>query len=314
VVTSSSTPTGAGSMASPAKSCAASWVPRMCGPSFPGETFRVLKEKEERKYGEYRTRRLVLEAWDRLEEERVAIPDATHVHAALAVSPFVTAAGVSSLPTIKWIPVAAELSRASTSTNWKPNCRQAVVVAWIFDQLGGGNAISSYQTQKHLYFQQRSGLAEVEADYKEFARGPYSPKLTYVAGALAKKRNYWEVRGDKVVRLKNMGQAIAAAGKLIANASRARWLCEQLARLSDDDLGGLATVDYAGREVYKNGQAITPENILAYFLAHWTEKVGDQWYTAENIASAARLLNEFGLFRSTAHQELSVTRPGGAIS
>ncbi len=33
---------------------------------FPGETFRVLKEKEIKKYGEYRTQRLVLEAWDRL--------------------------------------------------------------------------------------------------------------------------------------------------------------------------------------------------------------------------------------------------------
>jgi hypothetical protein len=31
-------------------------------PNFPGETFRVLKEKEEKQYGEYRTRRLVLEA------------------------------------------------------------------------------------------------------------------------------------------------------------------------------------------------------------------------------------------------------------
>jgi hypothetical protein len=28
--------------------------------------FRVLKEKEIKKYGEYRTRRLVLEAWDRM--------------------------------------------------------------------------------------------------------------------------------------------------------------------------------------------------------------------------------------------------------
>jgi hypothetical protein len=36
------------------------------GEDFPGETFRVLKEGEIRKYGEYRTRRLVLEAWDRL--------------------------------------------------------------------------------------------------------------------------------------------------------------------------------------------------------------------------------------------------------
>jgi hypothetical protein len=35
------------------------------GPDFPGETFRVLKEKEIKQYGEYRTRRLVLEAWDK---------------------------------------------------------------------------------------------------------------------------------------------------------------------------------------------------------------------------------------------------------
>jgi hypothetical protein len=38
------------------------------GEDFPGETFRVLKEKEIRQFGEYRTRRLVLEAWDRLNE------------------------------------------------------------------------------------------------------------------------------------------------------------------------------------------------------------------------------------------------------
>jgi hypothetical protein len=35
---------------------------------FPSETFRVLKDKEIREYGEYRTARLVLEAWDRFSE------------------------------------------------------------------------------------------------------------------------------------------------------------------------------------------------------------------------------------------------------
>jgi len=35
--------------------------------NFPGETFRVLKEKGEKQYGEYRTRRFVLEAGDKLE-------------------------------------------------------------------------------------------------------------------------------------------------------------------------------------------------------------------------------------------------------
>ena len=37
------------------------------GPGYPSETFRVLKDKEVRQFGEYRTRRLVLAAWDRME-------------------------------------------------------------------------------------------------------------------------------------------------------------------------------------------------------------------------------------------------------
>jgi hypothetical protein len=38
------------------------------GRDYPSETFRVLKNSDIKQYGEYRTRRLVLEAWDRLEE------------------------------------------------------------------------------------------------------------------------------------------------------------------------------------------------------------------------------------------------------
>jgi hypothetical protein len=37
------------------------------GPAYPSETFRVLKKNEIAKYGDYRTARLVLDAWDRLE-------------------------------------------------------------------------------------------------------------------------------------------------------------------------------------------------------------------------------------------------------
>jgi hypothetical protein len=37
------------------------------GADYPSETFRVLKNDELREFGEYRTRRLVLEAWDELE-------------------------------------------------------------------------------------------------------------------------------------------------------------------------------------------------------------------------------------------------------
>jgi hypothetical protein len=57
-------------------------VPSGPGPNFPDETFRVLKEREIKQYGKYRTQRLVLEAWDRLglaprnREGRYAVEDA----------------------------------------------------------------------------------------------------------------------------------------------------------------------------------------------------------------------------------------------
>jgi len=37
------------------------------GAGYPSETFRVLNNNEEKKFGEYRTQRLLLEAWDRQE-------------------------------------------------------------------------------------------------------------------------------------------------------------------------------------------------------------------------------------------------------
>ncbi|MER8719636.1 N-6 DNA methylase [Mesorhizobium sp. M0999] len=40
------------------------------GSDYPSETFRGLKNNEMRKFNEYRTRRLVLEAWDKMEGER----------------------------------------------------------------------------------------------------------------------------------------------------------------------------------------------------------------------------------------------------
>jgi hypothetical protein len=55
------------------------------GADYPSETFRVLMENECRAYGEYRTRRLVLEAWDRFAEDGTFDParlrDPTHFDA-----------------------------------------------------------------------------------------------------------------------------------------------------------------------------------------------------------------------------------------
>jgi hypothetical protein len=43
------------------------------GSDYPSETFRVLKTNEIRRFGEYRTARLVLQAWDRLHRGELAV-------------------------------------------------------------------------------------------------------------------------------------------------------------------------------------------------------------------------------------------------
>ena len=45
---------------------------RVKGPDYPSETFRVLKGNEIKRFGQYRTARLVLAAWDRLERGELA--------------------------------------------------------------------------------------------------------------------------------------------------------------------------------------------------------------------------------------------------
>ncbi|GBL45067.1 possible restriction /modification enzyme [Sulfuriferula multivorans] len=54
------------------------------GEDYPSETFRVLKNSEMREFGEYRTRRLVLEAWDRLESGEL-VPTVLPDHGVLVV-------------------------------------------------------------------------------------------------------------------------------------------------------------------------------------------------------------------------------------
>jgi hypothetical protein len=51
------------------------------GAGYPSETFRVLKKNELSRFGEYRTKRLVLAAWDEMERGEISLPVAASVPA-----------------------------------------------------------------------------------------------------------------------------------------------------------------------------------------------------------------------------------------
>lgn len=64
------------------------------GENYPSETFRVLKNKEIKAFGEYRTQRLVLEAWDRLHQT-----SSTEITGAIAYDPATEPDGAWKWPT-----------------------------------------------------------------------------------------------------------------------------------------------------------------------------------------------------------------------
>ncbi len=262
---------------------------RRTASDFPSETFRVLKEKEFKQLGEYRTRRLVLEAWERLEG----------------------AGEVTSQPVSIDLPVKVEIPQPVYADAWVPismtsqakpeslskNFHQAVGVAWCLERFGTGKSIPLFDAQKYCYFIQRANLADLDIPYREFARGPYSSQVTYKAGAYAKNKSFWEVRGNNVVRGRKIKEAIDAAPRVFVDIEQAQSLIQRLAQLSKDDLGGFATVDFASRAIFERGQAITPETIRAYFQSDWPEKVSDTWYTDENILWALDRLSKLGCFK-----------------
>ena len=89
------------------------------GEEYPSETFRVLKEKETKQFGEYRTRRLVLEAWDRMEA------DDTFVELGLAEA--ATAPQPIQLPPLEQLPDAA-WTRAAPSLQHDPSAALAAIL------------------------------------------------------------------------------------------------------------------------------------------------------------------------------------------
>lgn len=74
------------------------------GPDYPSETFRVLKNNEIKRFGEYRTQRLVLEAWDRQERGEVSdtsLPIVVSTSEAKAV-PMLVPVDPATLPDKAW--------------------------------------------------------------------------------------------------------------------------------------------------------------------------------------------------------------------
>jgi hypothetical protein len=85
------------------------------GPDYPSETFRVLKEKEIRQFGEFRTRRLVLEAWDRMEADGTFANLGLGAGQIAGTTPTIQKPALATLPDGAWIRAAQQPNDAGAA-------------------------------------------------------------------------------------------------------------------------------------------------------------------------------------------------------
>lgn len=107
------------------------------GEDYPSETFRVLENDELRRFGEYRTRRLILEAWDRLAEDNIeteAIPtvppsEKANEDLALVIIALVRASG-GSIDRVALARAVSLLRRPASLMAYAPASRRAEAIRW----------------------------------------------------------------------------------------------------------------------------------------------------------------------------------------
>ena len=175
------------------------------GPDYPSETFRVLKEKETRQFGEYRTRRLVLEAWDRMEA------DGTFASLGLDVVQTADAA-----PTTQRLAIAALPNRAWLRAAQQPNDAGAALTA-ILKDIDGPTPTRTVRLAAAMIMEPHlltSLLPEARAqEWRRLVGQEAEPRTGNVVGFASRTNQGW-------------GTAVAnhrGNGRLIENLSAGTW-------------------------------------------------------------------------------------------
>jgi hypothetical protein len=175
------------------------------GAEYPSETFRVLKEREIREFGEYRTRRFVLEAWDRMEADGTFVNLGLGAGQRADIAPTIQKPAPATLPDGAWI-------RASQ----QPNDAGAALTA-ILKALNGPTPSRTVRLAAAMMLEPHlltSLLPEVQArDWRRLVGQEAEPRTGNVVGFASRTNQGW-------------GTAVSnhrGNGRLIENLSAWTW-------------------------------------------------------------------------------------------
>jgi hypothetical protein len=175
------------------------------GPNYPSETFRVLKEKEISQFGEYRTRRLVLEAWEQMEA------DGTFLNLGLGAGQIVDTAPANQKPILIALP-----DGAWTRATQQPNDAGAALTA-ILKAVHGTTPSRSIRFATAMMLEPHlltSLLPDAQArEWRRLVGPEAEPRSGNVVGFAARTNQGWGVTVSN-----HRGN-----GRLIENLSAGTW-------------------------------------------------------------------------------------------
>jgi hypothetical protein len=149
-----------------------------------------------------------------------------------------------------------------------------------------------------MYLVERAEHLELFKGYLKHAAGPYDPTVRYRGPeniAVIKRR--WLKASDKshFEPGSNIQEAIRYARTYI-RLDQVSAVIENFKEFTNPTLERWTTVDMAARELQDRGDAVTPENVLAYIeeSPEWQPKLHREEFRTDLIASTLAGLRKFG--------------------
>ncbi len=266
-------------------------------------TFPVLEKNERKAFGEYRTKRLCLDAYDRftdLSGEAAAAVRHVFVLPEAPARPEPVAGLMAAEPPPYPYDARADETPSVTGHD---RYRQAAVVAWLANQSAGDPTFGRTKLAKELYFLQEHLGVDLNLEFVREAAGPLDPKLYPVEG-LAQKQSWLTVtKQRRIVRYRPGRKAAEADGVAL------RFLSDRLA-----DVEALvtffrpfdwltieqwATVHQVWRQRREQGQPLTKSAILDEVLAWKPSRSG---FDRRSIAQVIDAMIEHGFVALPDHQ------------
>lgn len=169
------------------------------------------------------------------------------------------------------------------------NFRWATMMAWIVQQcvVAGRKSVSRLQVQKLMYFINRAH-GQGAGEFSRKPAGPYAPRLKYKGEKVARNHRWLKIIGNTFLRGHNINDGANRAAEEYIDPDVAGWVLECFREADDEELELWATVDYACRELLKEGKPLDVASVREYIASEpeWAPKLERDTFSEERTREA----------------------------